>query len=82
MLPAVPAHIDKLSGQRNCTNSSRNHVGWMCDKGYYRAVVIRIHMRIQHARSLCASDRCTQALNSFSVAAFAEVWYTLNEIAD
>ena len=39
-------------------------------------------MGIQDAGCFDAGDRLAQARDRFSVAALAEVWYTLNKIAD
>ena len=45
--------------------------------------MIRIDVRIQDAGGFDAGNRLAQARDRFSVAALAEVWYTLNEpIAD
>ena len=38
-----------------------------------------IDMRVQHAGSWHRGDRLRQSLNRFGLAAFAEVWYTLND---
>jgi hypothetical protein len=39
-------------------------------------------MRIEHAGSGHGRDSPRQLFDSFSLATFAEVWYTLNQIAD
>ena len=44
--------------------------------------MIRIYVRIENARSIDCRDGLRQSLDCFSLATFAEVWYTLNEIAD
>ena len=54
----------------------------MCDEGNYRTIVIRIDVSIQNARSFDAGDGLRQPRDRFFIAALAEVWYTLDEIAD
>ena len=75
MLP----HVDQFRGQldgrkRRCDDSLRRR--YKCDDG---TVVIGIDMRVQHAGSRHGGDGVRQSLNRFSPAAFAEVWYTLDQ---
>ena len=57
-------------------------MGGVGDEGNNGAVVIGIDVSIQHTSCFDGRNSFTQSCDCFPVAAFAEVWYTLNEIAD
>ena len=44
--------------------------------------MIRIDMRVEHAGGGHGRDGARQSRDSFNLATFAEVWYTLDQIAD
>jgi hypothetical protein len=78
----MPTHVDQLGRQRDGLNCRRDHLGRVRDKSDYGTIVIRINVSIQDAGSFNAGNRLAQPRDRFFVAALAEVWYTLNKIAD
>ena len=73
------SHVDQLGRQRNGPHRSFHNEIRSGNKSDNRAVVIGVDVRIEHASRFHRLDRLSQPLDRFSLATFAEVWYTLDD---
>jgi len=51
----------------------------LSDKGDHGSVVIGVQMAIEHGGAFDRFDRPRNAFDGLTLAAFTEVWYTLNQ---
>jgi hypothetical protein len=79
MLAAVCAQINQLGGGSNRAQRGLNYLSGWRDKGDHRPVVIDVEMAIQYRDSWNCRHRPRNAFDRLALAAFTEVWYTLNE---
>src|SRR6185436_6595889 len=79
MLTLMRAHVNQFGRSAHGVHSSLNNALRLGDEGDYRAVVIGIDMRVEHAGRVDGRDRFGNGLNGFGLAAFAEVRNTLDQ---
>src|SRR5437016_12050719 len=82
VLAGVRSQIDQLSCGGYRAQRSFDHLFDWSDKRNHRSVMIGIDVAVENSRAVNRFDRPLDASDRFGLAAFTEVWYTLNQIAD
>ena len=78
--PECSPHVDQFRSEADGANSSFDNPLRRGHKSDDRAVMIGIDVCVEHAGRLARRDRGGQPLDSFNLAAFTEVWYTLDQM--
>src|SRR4051812_11920370 len=78
MLADVFAQIDQRGGGGHRFEGRIHNRCRRSDESNHRSVVIRIDVVIENYRAFDRSDRLCDAFDRLRLAAFAEVWYTLD----
>jgi hypothetical protein len=83
MLAPVRSQVDQCGSGCNCSQCAVNDRPRRGNKRDYGPIVIRIDMTIQNGHAVYRRNRLRDGFNDFGLAAFTEVWYTLDKtIAD
>ena len=79
MLALVLSQVDQGASFGDRPQRSFHNDFWFTDKSDDRAIVIHVDVAIKHNRSGNRFNRQSNLFDRFRLAAFAEVWYTLNQ---
>ena len=76
---AMLPQVDPARGFCDCAHGGLNDDLRFSDERNHRAIVIDIHVPPEDDGAGCRLDRLGDPIDDFDLAAFTEVWYTLNE---
>jgi hypothetical protein len=79
MHSGVFAQVNQLGSGRDCAQRGLNYLICRGDKGDHGPVMIYVQVTVQNRYVFDACDRARNRSDRFTLAAFTEVWYTLNE---
>src|SRR5437879_256012 len=79
MLASMISQIDQLRRSANRAKRSLDDHLRRSDECYYRTIVICVDMPIENYHSAHRLNRASDLFDHFRLAAFAEVWYTLDD---